>query len=178
VKKFKLPPPPAKKAAADIPPAAPKPIILKVNTIVPDPNVAGGARFVHAGEQTPWRDLSEVPAPLKPFITTGEPEPEPADDEPRSVTFQLNTVYELDSQGRRRARSIERQAANLQALAEEDTAVAEALSRRELDEETKAGLEEDRQMDIRRQRAEAQYATKLADAANEATQQEEEQAPQ
>lgn len=80
------------------------PIRFSVNVVIP-PGVAGPiGRFLQAGHDSPFYDVSEVPESLRAFIASGEEsDPEP-DDSPQSLNYTVNTVYDLDERGFRRSR--------------------------------------------------------------------------
>ena len=124
----------------EVPQPPPQPIVFKVNVIAPVDGAPGGSRFFEAGQPSPYHDISEVPENFRPFIVSGEPETEPPADEPRSATFMLNTVYDIDRDGYRKARNIERQIVNLQ-QGQEDLEAAERALNADPDEQTRAALE-------------------------------------
>ena len=156
----------------ELPQQQPQPIRLKVNTIVQVADAPGGSRFFSAGEPPPFRSHDEVPPNLQPFIVGGEPETEPPDDEPRSLTFSLNEPYTIDRDGYRRAKNIERQIVNLQRGQEELEAAERALNA-DPDEQTRAALEvvqDNHDAAVGLAIAQAEYTAKERDAANEAAQ--------
>ena len=173
MKKSKPPPAPPTTPAEDLP--APTTIRFKTNVIIQVPEAPGGSRFIVAGMESPYRSLDEIPPILRPHIITpgSESESEFTDDEPRSLTFQLNTTYAVDADGRRRARNIRREIINLERAQQEDDTLEEYLSS-DPDEKLKAALEdveEDRQARVAHQRAEAESYAKQCELADEAAQQ-------
>ena len=146
--------------------------MFNVNIIAPVAGAPGGSRFFEAGQPTPYHEISEVPENFRSFIASGEPETEPSADEPRSLTFGLNTPYAIDRNGYRRAKNIERQVVNLQQGQEELEAAERALNA-DPDEQTRAALEvvqDHHDAAVARAMAEAEYAAKERDAANEVAQ--------
>jgi hypothetical protein len=89
---------------------ATRPIVFSENVIVPTGGFEG-SRFVRAGDPSPYRDPSEVPAPLRGFIVTpGDSLPEAAEE--RFGTYEPNVTYSMHSDGSR-GRAIRRQVAEL-----------------------------------------------------------------
>jgi hypothetical protein len=62
-----------------------------------------GSKFFAAGSETPFRDISEVPAQLKVLVAPAEPL-ETAESDERFANFQLNTAY-LSNSDRSRCRA-------------------------------------------------------------------------
>ena len=94
-------------------------------------NMISKGRFLHAGVPMPLSELETIPPNLrKPeFIIRHDPRLDPGpDDSPRSLTFRLNTPYALDEDGnRRQARHFQREAAQLEAIADQEAGIAEEL---------------------------------------------------
>ena len=99
--------------------------MFRVNVIAPAESAPGGARFVPAGEPSPYHDIAEVPDHLRAFIVGDEAEPE----SPRRVQRSLRAEYHLPVEQRRSSRARhQRQVAELEAEAEQQ-AWAEDSSR-------------------------------------------------
>jgi hypothetical protein len=117
--------------------ATSSPIVLSLDTIIQTGDFTG-SRLFRRGEPTPYRNISEVPAPLRGFIVTpGDSLPEAAEE--RFSSFEPNVSYLMHTDGSR-GRAIRRVAGQLaaadsfQAWAEEqasappDEALASALA--------------------------------------------------
>ena len=145
------------------------PVRFSVNVVIPS-GVAGPiARFLQAGTESPFRDVSEVPESLRAFIASNvEPELEPNDQAP-SATFVLGERYSVDRDGLRRAKSVQREVVRLERAAEEQAAREEYL-RREPDGQLAAALsvvQENFDVGVARERAEAESRAKEAEMANQ-----------
>ena len=147
----------------------PQPIVFRVNILAPVANAPGGSLFFQAGVASPYHDISEVPDHLRAFIVSGEPETEPPADKPIGLTFSLNEPYAIDRDGYRRAKEIERQIVNLE-RGQEDLEAAERALNADPDEQTRAALEVvqgNHDAAVARAMAQAEYAAKERDMANE-----------
>ena len=143
MKKLKLRKPARPPAPAPAPSGASTssgiPIKFSVNVVIPAGIAGPIARFLQAGSESPFRDVSEVPPSLRPFIASDVDELGELDDSPRSLNYTLNTVYSVDANDRRRARGIEREVVDLQRAQEEQQYWEEALSA-EPSEQVKAAM--------------------------------------
>jgi hypothetical protein len=114
-----------------------RPIVLSIDAIIQTGDFTG-SRLFRRGEPTPYRDLSEVPGPLRGFVVTpGDSLPEAAEE--RFGSFEPNVSYSMHSDGSR-GRAIRRVAGQLaaadsfqqwaeeQASAPPDEALASALA--------------------------------------------------
>jgi hypothetical protein len=141
-----------------------QPIVFTVNVIAPAPDAPGGSRFFVAGEPTPYLSLDEVPPNLQPFSVSADDEPE-AEVEGRA-NFELNTVYQLNSDGRL-GRALSRQAAQL----ETENALrdwAEEQLNTPLAPEVADALQAQNDARVGRQMAEAESRARWRDTASEA----------
>jgi hypothetical protein len=84
------------------------PIRLSDNTII-------DGKFYVMGDPLPFARVEDLPPSLQPLVVTDEPEE--FDDEPRGA-FELNAVYRVTDDNRL-GRQVQRQIAQLEALAEE-----------------------------------------------------------
>jgi hypothetical protein len=114
-------------------------ITLTVDAVIP---IGGfeGSRLFRRGEPTPYRDISEVPGPLRGFVVAPD-DSLPEESEERFGNYELNVIYSVNSDGSR-GRAIRRQIAELSnALAEQEWAEDEARRQGELPEETRDALQ-------------------------------------
>ena len=143
------------------------PIRFSVNIIVPA-TADRLARFLQAGDPSPYRDVNEVPPILLPFVLQPSDEHDPEhDDSPQSLNITLGTVYSVDERGHRR--SIQREVVRLEQAQEEQRYWEEALSA-EPSEQVKAALEivqQDFEVGVARDRAEAESRARAAEMAEE-----------
>ena len=158
VKRKKLPKP----ARSTLPAPALGPemrIKFKANVVIP-PGVAGPiGRFLRAGDPSPFHAGSEVPPNLRGFIVQPGDEPDSEPDDSPQLNYTVNTLYSVDANDRRRARSVEREILNLQRAQEEQAAWEDYLSR-EPDDAVKAALANAHAAGSGLAIAEAQYQAK------------------
>ena len=69
----------------------PIPITLSVNTLL-------DGKFIPAGDPLPVSSSDDLPESLKPFVVTSDDEPEA--EEEGTANYQLNVVYQVNSDGR------------------------------------------------------------------------------
>ena len=129
----------------------PAPIRLSENTI-------WEGKFYVAGDPLPFERAEDLPENLRPLVVTGEPE-EP-DDQPRGA-FQLNTAYQVTSDGRL-GRQVQRQIAQMEAEAEEEEWLEEEASR-PLPPEVAESLQQDHEAHVGLQAAQMAAAARRAD---------------
>jgi hypothetical protein len=131
-------------------------------------NIIGLGKFIPAGMASPYFELSEVPENLRPFIASSVDEPNEPDDSPPSATFVLNQTYDVNANGFRRAKNVQREIVNLQRAQEEQEYWEQRLA--ESNEQERAALEivqQDREIGIARDKALAESRQREADMANQ-----------
>ena len=124
------------------------------------------ACFVAAGSPSPYRSLDEIPEAVRAFVLQPGDEPGPIHDDTPQLNYTLGTLYSLDADDRRRAKSVEREILNLQRAQEEQEAWEEYLAR-EPDEAVKAALADAHAAGSGLAIAQAQYAAKEAEMSAE-----------
>lgn len=134
-------------------PEAPRPITLSTNTIL-------GNKFYNRGDPLPVERVEDLPEQLRPLVVTGEPE---ADQEPGEVhgSYDLNTVYRVTDDDRL-GRRLQRQAAKLEAAAEEQEWIEEEADA-PLPPEVAEALQDTHAADVARQAAQAGAVARAAD---------------
>ena len=139
-------------------------------------NMIANGKFYHAGVPMPLAELAAIPPNLRKrefIIRHSNLEPEP-DDAPRSLTFQLNTAYAVDEDGnRRQARHLQRQAAQLEAIEDQESAIVEELQNAndDLDPAIAAQIQDAHDSLVQRQIAEGQAAARQCEIDEEAARQ-------
>jgi hypothetical protein len=138
-------------------PEARQPIRLSENCII-------NSQFVVAGHPLPVASVEELPSNLQALVVTGEPEPE----EPGETrgNYDLNTVYRVTDDDRLGKR-LQRQAAKLEAAAEEQDWIEEQMDA-PLPPEVAEALEAAHGSDIAKQAAQAAAEAERADAISDA----------
>ena len=131
-------------------------ITLSVNTLI-------DGKFIQAGDPLPVSS-DNLPESLKPFVVTDD-EPEPDDES--NARFELNTVYAMNSEGRR-GRALNRQVAQLEAEAEQQAWAEEQLFSPPLAPEIAEALQAANEESVGRQMAEAEVRARWLDSATEA----------
>jgi hypothetical protein len=135
----------------------PGPIRISTNTIL-------NGRFYNRGEPLPVASAADLPDNLKPLVVT-EPEAEEEPNEPRG-SFETGVVYEMTSDGRL-GRAVRRQAAVMEAAAQEDEWIEEQMDA-PLPPQIAESLQEAHESSVARQAAQAAADTARADQASDA----------
>jgi hypothetical protein len=145
------------------------PIKFSVNVVLPA-GVAGSptARFLQAGTESPFRSINEVPSGLRGFIMSGvDDQPDQQDESPVSLNFILNSQYAIGEDGRR-GRSLQREVVRLeQAAAEQEYWQERVGELTETEEAALKAVQQDRELSIGRDIAEAQYRQREREMATE-----------
>jgi hypothetical protein len=129
--------------------APPTLVRISDNTII-------DGKFYARGEALPFDRAEDLPENLRPLVVTGEPEAEEP-SQPRG-SFQLNTPYGVDEDGRlTRAlrRKVDREVAELEAKNAENEWLEEQVATSELSPELAAALQEEHDAAIGHAKAQA-----------------------
>lgn len=142
-------------------------VLFSVNIIVPA-TADRLACFVAAGSPSPYQSLDEVPQAVRGFVVQPGDERDPEHvDEPQSLTYTLNTSYDVDSRGFRRSR-VGREVVNLQQQAETQAYWEERLSEStEQEEAALAIVQADHETGVARDIAAVAYKAKEAEMADQ-----------
>jgi hypothetical protein len=90
-----------------------------------------------------------------------EPEPDPEAAGPASLTYQINTSYNIDQHGHRRPKNVEREIINLQLAQQQQELLEQRLSESNAQEEAALAIvQQDFESAVARDRAQAEYAAK------------------
>lgn len=135
----------------------PGPIRISTNTII-------GNRFFYAYEPLPFARVEDLPENLRPLVVTGEPEAE-GPNEPCGA-FQLNTRYQLTSDGRL-GRRLQREVAQMEAENEFEGWVEEQMDA-PLPPEVAQGLQEEHENSVAFAAAQLAADASRSDAASDA----------
>ena len=137
--------------------------MFKVNVIVTVADAPGGSLFFSAGQPTPYRDISEVPPNLQPFVVSDD---EPEAEVEGQANYTLGVVYAMTEDGRR-GRVISRQVAEHERESEHRDWIEEQLST-PLRADIADALEDQNAQRVGRQMAEAESRARWIDQAHEA----------
>jgi hypothetical protein len=135
----------------------PAPITLTCNTIL-------DGRFIVAGEPLPCASEADVPETLRAYIVTDSPEAEEADG-PRGA-FELNTLYQVTSDGRL-GRRLQREVAQMEAENAREEWVEEQMDA-PLPPEVAQGLQEEHENSVAFAAAQLAADASRSDAASDA----------
>jgi hypothetical protein len=144
------------------------PAIIRIS----DNTILAG-KFYSRYEPLPVERVEDLPLILQPLVVSG-PEPEgeePDDSQPRNAMFEMNTLYQVDPDGRlgrQLQRRVQRQVAELEAAAQEADWIEEEISAAELPASIAAELEDSHRADVERQKAQAAVDARRSDEASDA----------
>ena len=147
-----------------------KPIRFQTNVIIPDANAPGGSRFIVGGDDSPYRDIAEVPVNLRPLIVSGEPA---APEEPNVArgNFEMGVAYQVTDDnrlGRVQRRSVDRQIAQMEAQNDYQEQLEEEAAADELPPEVAESLQASHEDAVAFAKAQAAVDAARADAASDA----------
>jgi hypothetical protein len=124
-----------------------------------------GKQLFAAGTPLPYTALEDVPEALRSFVVSKDDDDADKLEPLAQFSFQLGVHYGLDSNGRlrRHARDLARQAAELEAVAQEQELIRETIEDARLPEETVEQLQDSHDADIAQQLAQAEISARRAD---------------
>jgi hypothetical protein len=123
-----------------------------------------GGSFYRAGEPRPLSELKKIPPNLRQhrYIVRHDPKASPpANDDAPSLTYTLNTSYNVDENGMRRPKHVAREIVRLEQADVEQRMIEEALSQsNEQEQAALAIVQADHDANVAAQMAEANFKAK------------------
>ena len=93
-------------------------------------NMIYGGVFHHAGQPRPLSELKEIPPRLRQdrYIVKHDPKASQADDSPASLNYTIGVQYDVDGNGLRRPKHIQREIIDLQLAQQQQELLEQHLS--------------------------------------------------
>jgi hypothetical protein len=136
------------------------PAIVRIST-----NTIINGKFYKRGEPLPFTKAEDLPPNLRPLVVTNEPEEAEEPNEPTGA-FQLNTLYQVTSEGRL-GRRVQREIQRMEDDEARDEWIEEQMDA-PLPPAVAESLQADHERDIEMQRAQAQVDARRSDEASDA----------